>query len=815
MGRGLTNLTTLFFLLGGILSGAAQSNDTLSDPKGESFYYFERAGFYFERNQLDSSIHYLEMGLPYYRQRASWVNYINCYNGLSSCHYEKADYMASLRFTEQALTEAESRIGKNNSAYTSLLNNLAHFAWERRHFSEAFDYLAEALRIEEEMGNPKEIITILHNLSLYNLSKGDFGEGLRYGTRALQMVKSHYGPTDRRVTDSYKKIAQVYTTLHKWEQAKDYLLKGLKILEQQVNPNRGGTAKKRVGIHLDLAEVFLETQKPDSVIFHIRRAEDLEQNHIKSFNPRTKKILAEWQKRNQLYDLALQSLHTSLKRVKEQYRRYDFLPIIGVTHQKLAEIALAQGTLSQSLDYAQAGLRHFSGGYPLPAIDNPPFDSLVIDKDLLLLLDTKARCLLARYRKSGQPADLQTAQNTYQLALRAIAQLRQSFLARASKEELAQTVLPIYEGAIQCLYTEYAQNPQPELIEAAFQLAESNKAILLLEALNDNTAKSSAGIPDSLLRQEQRLRREIAFLEQKKAELQNKGARHSPKTDRIDRELFELYDTQQALIRRFEAEYPRYYQLKFDTQLSSITQLQQQGLDPGAALIEYFVGEQSIYLFTIWAGEYHWQKLPKDPNFATDINRLRRFLQQVPQPQGIAQDFRDFQAIAHRLYRDLIEPAPLPASIQRLTIVPDDLLGYLPFEVLLRRHADTTRVDFSPQNLAYLIEDFTIAYSYSASLLLQNQRAPRSTTARQNFIGFAPQFAGSPSIADNLRGCEAGDLAALRCNEREVTVLRDLLGGSLYRGEAASKASFVTEVAQYRILHLATHACVEDQQPML
>src|SRR5258708_32936968 len=66
------------------------------------------------------------------------------------------------------------------------------------------------------------------------------------------------------------------------------------------------------------------------------------------------------------------------------------------------------------------------------------------------------------------------------------------------------------------------------------------------------------------------------------------------------------------------------------------------------------------------------------------------------------------QAAARRLYELLVEPVGKSLlSAQKLLIVPDGVLYYLPFEALMRRNGDRPR---------YLVEDYLMAYAPSASV---------------------------------------------------------------------------------------------------
>ncbi len=150
----------------------------------------------------------------------------------------------------------------------------------------------------------------------------------------------------------------------------------------------------------------------------------------------------------------------------------------------------------------------------------------------------------------------------------------------------------------------------------------------------------------------------------------------------------------------------------------------------------------------------------------------------------------------------------LPESINRLIIVPDDVLCFLPFEVLLTEKLENGRADFSTEKLEYLFEKYTISYQYSASLMSTLNGSVTDSTESSPFLGIAPSF-GEDALSSQ-RTCSPDMLYSLQCNQDEIMAIQQLVGGQAMLGENANLAGFLASSSQYRILHLATHACVDD-----
>ena len=194
----LFHIVVLLLLATNSSIGQTSSEENLTDPKGESYVFIEKASQVFLQN-IDSSIYYFKKGLPYYKKRKNWINYVKCNNGLASCYYYKGDYKNSLFYMEQAQMVAKEKIGEDNSAYTSVLNNLAHIQLEKGEFDQALEKYFKALELEEKMGNSEEVITILNNIGVCLSSKGDVDEAVHYYTQALQSRIGLFSPNDLRV----------------------------------------------------------------------------------------------------------------------------------------------------------------------------------------------------------------------------------------------------------------------------------------------------------------------------------------------------------------------------------------------------------------------------------------------------------------------------------------------------------------------------------------------------------------------------------------------------------------------------------------
>jgi len=123
-------------------------------------------------------------------------------------------------------------------------------------------------------------------------------------------------------------------------------------------------------------------------------------------------------------------------------------------------------------------------------------------------------------------------------------------------------------------------------------------------------------------------------------------------------------------------------------------------------------------------------------------------------------------------------------------------LNYIPFGSLI------TNLD----NKRYLVQDKSIGYVNSATLWAQLNNKKR---LGNKLIAFAPSFdAETPS--DGTRSQVLGNLPH---NKKEVQQILTSFKGKSFIDEQASLQNFTSNISNYSILHLATHAVFEDENP--
>lgn len=460
---------------------------------------------------------------------------------------------------------------------------------------------------------------------------------------------------------------------------------------------------------------------------------------------------------------------------------------LGITYAGKGKVYELQNNFPQALVQYQLAIQCLHFDFNSPDIYKNPADLSHAASPLLLFktLQQKAHALRQYFAQTKKTTDLETSLQTYQLAFDLAARIRKSYDSDEAKLFFTNTVAPVYEEAISTAYQLFSQTGKRDFLESALVLAEQSKAAVLAENLRDLDIKQVPGIPASLLGKEKELKLNISALNIRLVET----------TDTVLKETYRdrLRDTEIELaktLKEFENN-KQYYQLKYDTSSVKVSQLQQV-LDKNTTLVEYFMGKKNVYVFVITHTTFEVKQLPLTDTFEQDWQALYQNLYRANPGSRYKGD-----APAYRLYKQLFSPVKdLLAGNQHLIIIPDKQLAYLPFEALVT----------DEKTNEYLIEDYSISYAYSGKLL-QNARQQNPAAEELTILSMAPFVTENNYQESLLRGDVLDPLYASRNEVNQV-------GGQIYLAKAATKEAFLRQAAKYDIIHLATHAKADNQNPL-
>ena len=430
---------------------------------------------------------------------------------------------------------------------------------------------------------------------------------------------------------------------------------------------------------------------------------------------------------------------------------------------------------------------------------------------LISVLGDKAKVSIALAENGQDRGGYQKALKLTQEIIRISDDIRADYFSDDAKLTLANDIKPALERGIYICKKLYERTKDNQYLEQAFDFVEYSRSMVLYE-----NARLDNQLPPNL-------KAENAELKKREAALIAKN---------------NVEELQEYL--RLKRQFREKIKSLNRNQLAKISELQTTLIkDDKTALIEFFVGDSSIFAFVLIKNDFKLIELNKSKNFEKQINNLRKSITQATPMHNS----EGFETQSKALYNYLLNPiiTQLNSQINQLIIAPDGLLNYLPFDILIKdanslveskinSGKSSKDSSFIPElsgqaihhssfkNTAFLVKDYTISYAYSANLLLEQKRTKRETAA-ELFAGFAAKYENKDTtyaIADVSRAVLTRDGAyELKGAKEEVNQISNLIGGKAFVNESATEGVFKREANHYKILHFAMHSLTDDKDPAL
>jgi CHAT domain-containing protein len=388
--------------------------------------------------------------------------------------------------------------------------------------------------------------------------------------------------------------------------------------------------------------------------------------------------------------------------------------------------------------------------------------------------------------------------------------LKNSSMTEEGRLFIADNERKTYDQAVSLALSLYDYTGDRSYITKAFLIAEKAKYTTLLMAVRNNDALSFSRVPDDMLHQLQGFKNRISSYRDLIREEELSGNPGEEKLRLWQEELYTLEDREQEFIRELEKDYPDYFRLKFNTSVSGPEEIMAH-LNRKDRLIEYYLTGNTLVAFVLAGGEINVHVHPVDSAFLMKMDTMRRFCYSntlISNRMGQASQFR---RISSELYDILIRPCDVHPG-DRLILIPDAGMNYLPFDALL---SDSKVSSIYYRDYPFLIKSNPIIYSYSATLLMNTR--PVRNPGKAELLAMAPAYGTDPeeraSVTREL-DINRQVLTPLQGTVEEITGIQKITGGAAISGNEASEYRFKQLAPHSGILHMAMHAFVDDTDPL-
>ena len=349
-------------------------------------------------------------------------------------------------------------------------------------------------------------------------------------------------------------------------------------------------------------------------------------------------------------------------------------------------------------------------------------------------------------------------------------------------------------------------------IHRIWELNEFLHSYLLYFQFKDNNALNNSGIPPDLLTQDSMYRSEITKLEKHRNFLleNNNFSLTDTIVLKLNTSIFKNKVQRQELITNFEKKYPHYLSKKFDHKIVTIPQVKEL-IKPNQTILEYFCGDSSLFVFIIQKSNTHVKEIKIDIALKTWIKNLNNSIyayhtSKVRTDRMYKEQLDTYIESARNLYNLLLKPVANYLTPE-LIIIPDAILGNIPFDALL------TAQPKDPSNFKtfpFLVNRYSIQYSFSSGMLVEMSRVDTIHKNTVNLLGFAPFFNKEQLRPDDVPQKEMAqryELTNLPYSGEEIVRAKTNFPNNsmILTGQDATRQKFEELSKNYHIIHLATH----------
>ncbi len=697
-----------------------------------------------------------------------------------------------LKGAQSVMDEANEVIRTSEISDKSLMSSVydleARIRWHTGDFSGALKWYHKALPLRvSELGTSHPDVGSLYNqMGIMYKNLLQYDKALEYYTLALDQRRKFLGEDHVDVSHTYNNIGYLLYKKGRFDEAMTIHKKALDIRNKHLDKNhrRVLQSTEHIGLCYGGKGEFKEAEKYFRSTLNARIETYGKIHHLVGYAYYNLGAVAVEEGD---YEKAASYFIKAVEIGKEIYGPHNYDQ--ADNYNRLANCYLELGKIDKAKTTFQLGLQHNLPGYTWSGDENalPDVSHYLSFREVL-------RSLLGLAQAHGSNIDKESfalSTNYLSETEKLIQDFKLSFSNDGDLVTISSSYKQLADCAVDIHYRYYQIANDPQLLQEIFRFTELSKGSALLSKLQDEKAKLISGIPDHMLKNEKDLLAAQDSLNNQVLKLLGEDPSSSALSETKIR-LFEVSRDREALIESMEKNYPSYANRKYGTSPIGLEKLQHflNSRKRTTSIITYHLSDSEELLISIITPNHHESKLSQPTNLNQRIEQLRSAL--------LNQETEAFEDASRKLYTCLV--APIANELEPgsdLIIIPDGVIGFVPFDVLLKDEKES-----------YLLLDHTIAYDLSATLF-----ATREGPIKGNkLLAYAPEFESTGStveIGDVIVRSEA--LSSLPGTLDEVTDIAKIMKGSVRVSSVATESMFKKEAKDYDILHLATHSIVNEK----
>ena len=344
------------------------------------------------------------------------------------------------------------------------------------------------------------------------------------------------------------------------------------------------------------------------------------------------------------------------------------------------------------------------------------------------------------------------------------------------------------ESAIATAFNLWKASGKKDYADKVLLIAEMSKTQLLLDEMMNNMRYNGIKNKDSLLNKQQQMMQAIAFYE-KETEMNDANGAADSNAIAAKKELqFEL----SLIQKQVKDKYPLQGNFISDDELPSADSLLQ-NIEAGTTVNEFFAGEKDVYIIETEKGNV--RQIRKLENASVVLKEVSNFIDTYFQqgPANMMNRPQDYYKEAYKIYQYLWQGTVISKK-GNCIIIPDGILGYLPFDALVTDSVYKSNTDQWP----FLIKKTNLFFSYSLQTMWQQKKIEHPA---KSFAGFFISF-------------DSSGRSSIPAVKKEFEEIHNVVDGHFFREKEASLKAFNNQLGEVNLLHISTHSFLQGRENM-
>ncbi|MFZ6007693.1 MAG: CHAT domain-containing protein [Nitrospirota bacterium] len=571
---------------------------------------------------------------------------------------------------------------------------MAHIAISRGHYADALREFELVLKIDERLNNKEGIALTLHNIAGVYYEIGQYDNAMKFCEKAFNLFKGIN--VEKHIHLSYSLFGSIYSSIGQYDKALQYYEESLKFRRESNAKHSIAHALSNVGSIYHSVGKYNEALKYREEALKIYKELNIPKGILSSYLDIGAIYLSlkDYKKAEELY-----------RTTEKEYMKIDSTTRIGTP--LIVDVYIATGKYNDAL-------KALRNEMPPNLQDATPYRTQYYTQKGVALKGTgnvknaseeflKAVTLSEemRQRVKGEKSGF-FGGGSYGGRIRAYIGLVSTLAERVINGEKTDDEFASYGK---------------DLASAVFYFSESTKARTLLEAMAKSAKKSTnTELSADIAKKENGLLTQLSAIENQWEDAYKKGEEAFKELVQRKENLKKELDSLIVLMRK---EYPLYAALHYPKPIPA----EELPLKENDVLIEYAITDDASYVFVVRKrGVRNLVKIPLGKEALEE--KIKAFME----PLNTGKHSQFSVKASKELYNTLLADALKDIKeTEKIIIVPDGILGLLPFEALVINAGK----DF--KDSLFVGDKWTITYTQSATALALNRMLKPSQAKKPLF----------------------------------------------------------------------------------